>query len=87
MLIIGVAPVERCHMHKLTLLTAAAFLTATPLALAHDAAGHPFHGTTRADYGGQFRYQHRDWSTPTKHKPGICWEWDILEGWQWTCNE
>jgi len=38
--------------------------------------------------GGHGRHMHRDWSETggRGHVHNICWQWDAVEGWVWTCR-
>lgn len=73
-------------MRKLTLITLAALLYAAPMAEAQDAGLFPGSGNLQ-NYGGHWRYQHRDWSSPYRPlNPGVCWEWNYVMGlWEWVC--
>ena len=72
-------------MRKLTaMISAALFLSTSLPALAQ---GERALGDIQR-YGGQWRYQHRDWSAlHGRPNPGVCWEWDDRMGqWLWTCS-
>jgi hypothetical protein len=71
-------------MRKLTLLTIAALLALASSAEAQ--RWYPYDGNTQS-YGGLWRYQKRDWSTPWRPlNPGVCWQWDGRLGqWVWSC--
>ena len=71
-------------MCKLVLLIIGATLAFAPLAQAQ--RSYPNDGNVQS-YGGLWRYQKRDWSTPWRPlNPGVCWRWnDYLGNWIWVC--
>jgi hypothetical protein len=73
-------------MRRLLLLTAAALLLAAQSAQAQRAGPFPGSGNLQ-NYGGHWRYQHRDWTRPWgPPAPGVCWYWNsYMEHWEWQC--
>ncbi len=72
-------------MRTLTLLTIVALLAPVAPALAQRAGPFPGDGDIQV-YGGHWRYQHRDWSSPRGPDPGVCWYWNAYMGqWEWEC--
>lgn len=71
-------------MRKLTTILSAALILASSLPAA--AQGERALGDIQR-YGGQWRYQHRDWSDLYgRPDPGVCWQWNDRTGvWVWTC--
>lgn len=69
-------------MRRLTLLIIGASVAFTPLAQAQQSYPHDVQS-----YGGLWRYQKRDWSTPWRPlSPGVCWQWSGSVGsWVWVC--
>ncbi len=73
-------------MSRLTLLTIGALLAFAASAQAQHIGQHPYDGDIQK-YGGPWRYQHRDWSSPAHpHDPGVCYYWnDYIGQWEWGC--
>ncbi len=74
------------------ILTSGAVLAAAMLWASMAQAGTWHHGRYVPDYGGHFRYQHRDWSGHHyygygggRHFGGPCWVWDQGH-WVWVCR-
>lgn len=71
---------------KVALSLIAAFLLSASAAQAQRAGPFPYDGDIQV-YGGPWRYQHRDWSSPARPlDPGVCWYWnDYIGAWEWEC--
>ncbi|MGJ0560736.1 hypothetical protein [Methylocystis sp.] len=69
-------------MRKLVPLIIGATLAFAPLAEAQQ-----WYPNDVQSYGGLWRYQKRDWSTPWRPlNPGVCWQWSAYAGnWVWVC--
>ncbi|QGM98469.1 hypothetical protein [Methylocystis parvus] len=73
-------------MKKFALLTIAMIVASATAAEAQRAGPFPYDGDIQA-YGAPWRYQFRDWSTPSRPlRPGVCWYWnDYTQLWKWEC--
>jgi hypothetical protein len=70
-------------MRNAALLIAALSLAGNLPAMAHDSRDH----SAMQHIGGHYRHMHRDWSQDRgQHVHNICWQWDVAEGWVWTCR-
>ncbi len=73
-------------MRKLSILVAGCLLaSAVPASASHEE--NRKHSAMQ-HIGGHARHMHRDWSGSQGrgHVHNICWDWDALEGWVWTCR-
>lgn len=75
-------------MHKLSLVIAGLLLVATLPAIAQDGAADRARHSAMQHQGGHSRHMHRDWSGTggRGHAHNVCWEWDIINGWEWVCR-
>lgn len=73
-------------MRKISLLIAASLLMASQPAMAQREE-HREHSRMQ-HIGGHGRHSHRDWSETggRGHVHNVCWEWDVVQGWQWVCR-
>jgi hypothetical protein len=72
-------------MRKLAFLIAALSLAGNFSAMAHDDTSRDH--SAMQHIGGHYRHMHRDWSQDQgRHVHNVCWQWDIADGWIWTCR-
>lgn len=73
-------------MPKFALPLVAMIMASAPAAQVQSAGHSPLQGDIQA-YSAPWRYQHRDWSSPTHPlDPSICWYRNNYTGeWVWKC--